>query len=173
MRRLSIIQGENAIVAEPDVMITTLLGSCIAACLFDPVAHIGGMNHFLLGEPNPAHKIVHEDRVRYGVHAMELLINAMMARGAQRPRLRAHLYGGGNIISGLGAIGTSNAAFARRFMAQEGIALGHVDLGGCHARKVEFLAYDGKARSIAVVDAHIPEPVRPQLPPSAGDLVLF
>lgn len=173
MRRLSIIQGENAVVSEPEVMITTLLGSCIAACLFDPVAHIGGMNHFLLGEPNPAHTITRDDRVRYGVHAMELLINAMMARGAMRSRLRAHLYGGGNIISGLGAIGTSNSAFAKRFMAEEGIALGHVDLGGSHARKVEFLAYDGKARSIAVIDAHIPEPAKPQLPPSGGELELF
>lgn len=173
MRRLSIIQGENAVVTEPDVMITTLLGSCIAACLFDPVAHVGGMNHFLLGEPGPKHTVHRDDMVRYGVHAMELLINAMMARGAHRARLRGHLYGGGNIISGLGAIGTNNAAFARRFMLQEGIALGHVDLGGSHARKVEFLAYDGKARSIAVVDAHISDPVRPQLPPPGGDLELF
>lgn len=173
MRRLSIIQGENAVVAEPDVMITTLLGSCIAACLFDPVAHVGGMNHFLLGEPNPAHHLHRADLVRYGVHAMELLINGMMARGAQRPRLRAHLYGGGNIITGLGTIGSGNAAFARRFMQEEGIPLGHVDLGGSHARKVEFLAYEGKARSIAVVDARIAEPVRPQLPPQGGDLELF
>eukprot|EP01037_Dinobryon_pediforme_P026658 gene26658-29259_t len=154
-------------------MITTLLGSCIAACLFDPVAHVGGTNHFLLGEPNPAHHIQREDLLRYGVHAMELLINGMMAKGAQRPRLRGPLYGGGNIISGLGGIGSSNAAFARRFMQEEGIPLGHVDLGGSHARKVEFIAYEGKARSIAVVDARIPEPVRPQLPLQGGDLELF
>lgn len=173
MRRLSIIQGENAVVAEPDVMITTLLGSCIAACLFDPVAHVGGMNHFLLGEPSPTQKIHENDLVRYGVHAMELLINAMMARGAMRSRLRAHIYGGAKIISGLGAIGSSNAAFAKRFMQQEGIALGHVDLGGTHARKVEFLAYEGKARSIAVVDARIPEPIRPLAAPSGGELELF
>lgn len=96
-----------------------------------------------------------------------------MAKGAQRTRLRAHLYGGGNIISGLGTIGSGNAAFARRFMQEEGIPLGHVDLGGSHARKVEFLAYDGKARAIAVVDARIAEPVRPQLPLLGGDLELF
>src|SRR3954466_7490075 len=117
MRRVSIVQGENAIVVEPDVVIATLLGSCVAACLFDPVAKVGGMNHFLLGEPSADHRVSAGDMQRYGIHAMELLINGMMARGAERTRLRAHLYGGATIVAGLGSIGSSNAAFARRFMA--------------------------------------------------------
>ena len=61
MRRVSIVQGENAVVAEPDVVVSTLLGSCVAACLYDPVAKVGGMNHFLLGEPNADHRVSASD----------------------------------------------------------------------------------------------------------------
>lgn len=174
MRRVSIVQGENAIVVEPGVVVSTLLGSCVAACLYDPVAKVGGMNHFLLGEPGADHRVSAGDMQRYGVHAMELLINGMMARGAMRHRLRAHLYGGGNIVSGLGGIGTANAAFARRFMADEGIEVAHSDLGGSSARKVEFLPHEGKSRCTRVAD-HVPErPTVPvALPPVGGELELF
>jgi len=173
MKRISIIQGEHAVVSEPNTIITTLLGSCIAVCLQDPVARIGGMNHFLLGEPNPDHTIGVQDMQRYGIHAMELLVNAMMAKGAVRSRLRAHLYGGANITVGLGGIGSSNAAFARRYATTEGIALGHVDLGGSHARKVEFLPFEGKARATAVRDVP-PPPLSTRTPAFAGgELELF
>jgi chemotaxis protein CheD len=174
MRRVSIIQGENAIVVEPDVVIATLLGSCVAACLYDPVAKVGGMNHFLLGEPSADHRVSAGDMQRYGVHAMELLINGMMARGAMRHRLRAHIYGGGNIVSGLGGIGTANAAFAQRFMADEGIEIAHSDVGGTSARKVEFLPHEGKSRCTRVSD-RVPDrpPVPVALPPVGGDLELF
>jgi len=174
MRRVSIVQGENAIVVEPGVVIATLLGSCVAACLYDPVAKVGGMNHFLLGEPSADHRVSAGDMQRYGIHAMELLINGMMARGAMRTRLRAHLYGGGNIVSGLGGIGTANAAFARRFMTDEGIEIAHSDLGGTSARKIEFLPHEGKSRCTKVAD-RVPErpPVPVNLPPAGGDLELF
>jgi len=153
MRRMSIIQGENHVSGERDVVISTLLGSCVAVCLQDPDIRVGGMNHFLLGEPGKDDLVHHRDMQRYGVHAMELLINALMLKGATRSRLRAHLYGGANIIAGLGSIGSSNAAFARRFMETEGIAIGHCDLGGTHARRVEFVPYEGKARARAVTEA--------------------
>lgn len=82
MRRINIIQGEHCVVSEPDTMVTTLLGSCIAVCLNDSVSRIGGMNHFLLGEPGADVKPRPDEMQRYGVHAMELLINGMMAKGA-------------------------------------------------------------------------------------------
>lgn len=174
MKRIPIIQGEHAVVSEPGVVISTLLGSCIAVCLQDPVARVGGMNHFLLGEPGKDHQVNAQSMQRYGIHAMELLINAMMKRGAVRTRLRAHLYGGANIIAGLGSIGSSNAAFARRFLDTEGIATGHVDVGGTHARKVEFLPYEGKARSTAVSEAPpIQVPATVPLPVEGGELELF
>ena len=171
MRRVSIIQGENHVSAEPDVVISTLLGSCVAVCLQDPVGRIGGMNHFLLGEPGKDDRVAQGDMQRYGVHAMELLINALMRKGAMRSRLRAHLYGGANIIAGLGSIGSSNAAFARRFMETEGIAIGHCDLGGTQARRVEFLPYEGKARSRPVAEA--PAIIRAPAALPDGDLELF
>ncbi|NWK98922.1 chemotaxis protein CheD [Sphingobium lactosutens] len=175
MRRVSIVQGEFHVVSEPDVVITTLLGSCVAACLQDPVARVGGMNHFLLGEPGADAPVGPADMQRYGVHAMELLINAMMQRGAQRSRLRGHLYGGANIIAGLGGIGSSNAAFARNFMETEGIAIGRCELGGVQARKVEYMPFEGRVRSTSVAEAPLlPRKVRPAPALAvAGDVELF
>jgi chemotaxis protein CheD len=175
MRRVPIVQGEHAVISEPQVMITTLLGSCVAVCLYDAKAKVGGMNHFLLGEPGADQAPRSRDMTRYGVHAMELLINEMMAKGASRGQLRAHLYGGATMISGLGSIGANNAAFARRFMETEGIAVGHCDLGGKHARKVEFLPHDGRSRCTQVQDPDpMPAlPTRPARKVSSGELELF
>ncbi|WP_375421868.1 chemotaxis protein CheD [uncultured Sphingomonas sp.] len=174
MRRIAIIQGDHIATREPNTVITTLLGSCIAVCLHDAVAHVGGMNHFLLGQPEAGAKLGSYDMQRYGVHAMELLINAMMAQGAARDRLRAHIYGGATIVAGLGGIGSENAAFAKRFIETEGIAIGHVDVGGSRARKVEFLPHDGKARAQLVAQA-VPLITTPTpLPVHAdGELELF
>jgi chemotaxis protein CheD len=173
MERISIIQGEHAVVARPNVTVSTVLGSCVAVCLQDSVARVGGMNHFLLGEPD--RHVQERNLLSYGIHAMELLINEMMKLGAARTRLRAHLYGGANMIAGLGQIGSKNADFARRFVAAEGIAIAHVDLGGTHARRVEFQPFEGRSRCNRV--AHAPEPV--VVPPvhrplqTIGELELF
>lgn len=172
LHRVPIIQGEMAVRSDPGAVISTLLGSCIAVCLHDGIAHVGGMNHFLLGEPGKDQKLTENDLQRYGVHAMELLINAMMKAGAMRGRLRAHLYGGAKIIAGLGSIGSANADFARRFLQTEGIPVGHDDTGGSHARKIEFRPYDGKIRCVAVSDA--PPVERPQQPAvRGGEIELF
>ena len=95
MRRVSIIQGESHVSGEPDVVISTLLGSCVAVCLQDPVARLGGMNHFLLGEPGKDSSIQQRDLQRYGVHAMELLINELMCQGATRSRRPRGVRGSG------------------------------------------------------------------------------
>lgn len=175
MRRVSIVQGEFHVGWEPGVVISTLLGSCVAACLHDPVARVGGMNHFLLGEPGADRPVAAADMHRYGIHAMELLINALMQHGAQRQRLRAHLYGGANIVAGLGGIGSANAKFARSFMEMEGISIYHHELGGVQARKVEFMPYEGRARSTLVAEAAaVPPPARrPPVFAIAGDVELF
>lgn len=175
-RRVSIIQGEQAVVTEPGVAITTLLGSCIAVCLHDAQTHIGGMNHFLLGEPRPGQTVRAEDMHRYGLHAMELLINAMMQKGASRHRLKAQVFGGGNIQSAFGKIGTENANFAMRFLRTEGIPVGQTDVGGTQARKVEFIAWDGIARSSLVSQVapalRTMPPPRPR-PMPTNDVELF
>lgn len=173
MKRINIIQGEHAVVDKPDITLSTLLGSCVAVCLLDPVAHVGGMNHFLLGEPSADHKLAPGELQRYGIHAMELLINGLMSRGAMRSRLKAHLYGGANIIAGLGSIGSSNADFARRFMETEGITIAHSDLGGTWARKIDFMPYEGRSRSTRVSELP-PAPKKPKpLPATDGELELF
>ncbi len=175
MERISIVQGEHAVVIKPNMVITTVLGSCVAVCLQDSVAKVGGMNHYLLGEPMPDHRVQDRNLLSYGIHAMELLINEMMKLGAVRTRMRAHLYGGANMIAGLGSIGTSNSEFAKRFVETEGIAIAHVDVGGTHARRVEFQPYEGRSRCHRVTNApvHVVAPItRRQLEP-AGEVELF
>lgn len=175
MERIAIVQGEHAVVTKPNVVITTVLGSCVAVCLQDSVAKVGGMNHYLLGEPMPDHRVLDRNLLSYGIHAMELLINEIMKLGAVRNRMRAHLYGGSNMIAGLGSIGTSNSEFAKRFVETEGIAIAHIDVGGSHARRVEFLPYEGRSRCNRVAQAPVQVPVpmpRRQLQP-AGEVELF
>ena len=105
------------------------------------------MNHFLLSEPRPGQEIDQATAQRYGVHAMELLINDMLQQGADRRHLRAHLYGGANLFAGMEAIGTTNAAFAVDFLHEEGIAIVSRDLGGRTARRVDFLPGLGRSRA--------------------------
>lgn len=171
MQRIPIIQGEHAVVGRPGVMITTLLGSCVAVCLQDPGSQVGGMNHFLLGEPGKDDRIAESDLVRYGVHSMELLINELMRNGARRDRLKAQMYGGASVVAGLGDVGKRNIDFARRFLSEEGIPLAHSDVGGFSARRVEFLPFDGRARSSLVKDpVPLVAPPRVRIPQSELEL---
>jgi chemotaxis protein CheD len=97
-KRVHIIQGEYKVVTDPDVFLSTILGSCVAACLRDPVAGVGGMNHFLL--PGSAAAMTSGgDATRYGVHLMELLINGLLKKGARRDRLEAKIFGGAKTIA--------------------------------------------------------------------------
>ncbi len=119
-RRVNIIQGEYKVVTDPNVVLTTILGSCVAACLRDPVAGVGGMNHFLL--PGNAQSMTSGgDATRYGVHLMELLINGLLKKGARRDRLEAKIFGGAKTIATFSNVGEQNAAFAMQFLRDEGI----------------------------------------------------
>lgn len=171
--RINVIQGTNFVSADSNVVLTTVLGSCVACCLFDPRNKVGGMNHFLLAEPREGARFDAGEAERYGSFAMELLINEMLKAGAMRSNLRAHLYGGANLHVGMQAIGTSNAKFAESFLARDGIPLAHKDLGGTLARRVDFRAALGQARC-RVVEAEVPvETRRPMARPSNGDVELF
>lgn len=136
------IQGEFQISDDPNDVLTTILGSCVAACLYDPVAGIGGMNHFLLPGTDPRAS----SNVKYGAHSMERLINGLLRRGAQRARISAKLFGGANVVQGLSDIGRNNAEFARRFVAEEGFALVAEDLRGSQGRRVRFWPVSGRAQ---------------------------
>lgn len=171
--QITIVQGECRVAHDPEVTLTTLLGSCIACCLFDPAAAIGGMNHFLLGDLPEGARLGIADSERYGLFAMEQLVNAMLKGGASRANMRAHLYGGANIHAGMRAIGDANTDFARRFLRQDGIRLVHQDTGGAAARRVEFQAARGRARSRAAGDAPPPPAVLPAPPTGCGTVELF
>lgn len=150
--RINIVQGTTHVTDNPEAVLTTVLGSCVACCLFDPIKRIGGMNHFLLPEPGVGTARDSAEAERYGLLAMELLINGMLKQGAARSDMRAHLYGGANMHSGMQAIGTNNAAFARKFLNDDGIALSHAHLGGTSARRIDFRAALGQARCRVVMD---------------------
>ena len=160
--------------------IITLLGSCVAACLRDPVAGIGGMNHFLL--PDSIDDSSAHCGGRYGIHAMEMLINEMVKRGAQRQRLEAKVFGGGQVMKSFAAtnVGERNAKFVRDFLHLENIAILSEDLLGTCPRKVCFFPKSGRAlvKRLATVDNYLIEEekrYRRHLVevPASGDVELF
>lgn len=144
-RKIHLIQGEYQVVSEPNVVLSTILGSCVAACLRDPAAGVGGMNHFLLPGGDASRR---QEADRYGVYLMELLINGLLKRGARRERIEAKLFGGARMLEGLSDIGAQNSAFAREFLANEGIRVLAENLGGTHGRRLEFFPVSGRARQI-------------------------
>lgn len=174
--RVTLLQGESKVSRDPNVVVTTILGSCIACCLYDPVAKIGGMNHFLLSVAPSFSIHDRQEAQRYGVFAMEMLVNEMIKHGATRSGMSAHLYGGANMHRGMANIGTANAAFAHDFLEADQIRLAHADVGGTSARRLDFRAAIGQARCRSV-DHAPPEPVPVSRPPIAkadfGDVELF
>lgn len=174
LTRVTIMQGETKVSEDPGVILTTVLGSCISACLYDPVVKVGGLNHFLLAEPGSGDTDIHSLQ-RYGVYAMEVLINAMMAMGATRSNLKARIYGGASLRDGFRDIGATNALFARRFLRDERIALVGEDVGGHGARRVEFRPTLGLARC-RIADARPVERAQIRVvppPASIGDVEFF
>ncbi len=167
------LQGQVRVSQDPCVELGTVLGSCVASCLFDPVARIGGMNHFLLAEPPASHDRGEVD-VHYGVYLMELLINEMLSQGAVKQRIRAHLYGGANLRAGMAPIGSANAAFARHFLEQEHIVLVREELGGACARRIDFRPAIGQVRCRTVENTLAPE-LKPitRTDRTSGDVELF
>lgn len=168
--RRTVLQGEHFVTRDPAVVLTTVLGSCVAACFHDEVAGVGGLNHFLLPAPIGLAITDPAQRERYGVHAMELLVNDLLKRGADRRRLRARLFGGANMHRHLRPIGDENVAFARQYLAGEAIPLAGEEVGGGRARRIDFRAAMGLVRC-RVVDA---SPVEtPHALPRTGDVELF
>ena len=139
-----VMQGEHHVAGGEDTLMTTVLGSCVSACLHDPAARIGGMNHFLLpGEPGSAD-------LRHASAAMERLVNSLIKQGARRDRLEAKIFGGSRMVAGLPDIGRRNGEAALSFLASEGIVLRAHSLGGTQARRVRFWPATGKAQQVLV-----------------------
>jgi chemotaxis protein CheD len=172
-RRVTVIQGEWIVSHDPNLVLTTILGSCVAACMRDPEARVGGMNHFLLPESSEGKRAGEAER--YGVHLMELLVNGLLKAGARRDRLEAKLFGGCAFMSGRYAVGARNVAFAEKFLKAEGIAYAGGSTGGQLGRRIEYWPVSGRARQIFLKTpppAALPAAPAPA-PASGGDIELF
>ncbi|WP_407351644.1 chemoreceptor glutamine deamidase CheD [Luteimonas sp. R10] len=167
------------LVVEDPTALVTVLGSCVAACVRDPVLRIGGMNHFML----PEGTVSDGAPARYGSYAMELLINELLKRGASRTRLQAKVFGGANVLQGFvnNPVGTRNAEFVRKYLQAERIPVVASDLQGIHPRKIWFFPHTGKVMVQRLPHAHEAEvaatesAVRAQLSrtPLCGGVELF
>lgn len=133
-------------VTREDMVLHTVLGSCVSACIRDAGAGIGGMNHFMLPDGAGDTSRDSSDAVRYGAFAMEVLINELIKGGARRGRMEAKVFGGGAVLKRIRSInvGEENARFVRRFLAMEGIPILAEDLLGEHPRKIYYMPADGR-----------------------------
>jgi len=133
-------------VTDEEIGIVTVLGSCVAACLWDEGCGLGGMNHFMLPEGGEDDESGGTP-ARYGLYAMEVLINDLLKGGARRSRMKAKLFGGGSVIRGMTAmnVGDRNATFALEFLRTEKIPIVAQDLREPFARKVAFMPTSGRA----------------------------
>lgn len=137
-----IMPGEYYVTGS-DELIATTLGSCVSACIRDPDVGIGGMNHFML--PFKEGELVDKGASsRYGNFAMEHMINDILKNGGKRERLEVKVFGGGNVLPSMTAVGTKNADFVREYLRTEGFKIVSEDLCGPYPRKVIYFPATGK-----------------------------
>jgi chemotaxis protein CheD len=138
-RDVTILHPGEYLATGEDIIISTVLGSCIAVALHDASTGLGGLNHFMLPGELHSRQFYAEESGRYGMYAMELLINEMLKLGARREKLTAKVFGGGHVLSGgAGNIPDSNITLAMEFLETERIPVISSDVGGTDARKVLF-----------------------------------
>lgn len=126
-------------------LVRTTLGSCIAVCLYDPVAKVGGMNHFMLPEPAGS---ATEESGRYGGYAMELLIGELQKAGCLRARMQAKVFGGGHVLGTeprSDSVPNRNIAFVREYLRDENLHVVSSDVGGMLPRLIKFETWSGRA----------------------------
>lgn len=144
-----ILPGEFYVTTHEE-MVVTVLGSCISACVRDPIFGIGGMNHFMLpGDSSQASQAWGDDTVvstRFGIHAMECLINDILKHGGSRKNLEVKITGGGKILAQMTDIGARNIRFVQEFIQAEGLRLLAEDVGDIYPRKVYYFPVTGKLR---------------------------
>ncbi len=150
-----ILPGEY-FATDKNMVLVTVLGSCVAACIRDPRAGAGGMNHFMLprSEQDPASPV--SMSARYGTYAMEILINQLIKMGARRDTMEAKVFGGGNVLRGftMNNIGESNASFVMEYLRNEGIRVTAEDMLGVHPRKIYYFPGTGKVLVKKIRELH-------------------
>lgn len=148
MTVVQVMQGDYYVTTRKDEVLSTVLGSCIAACVRDPLVGCGGMNHFLLPDDGRGGggDTTTKARLRYGAFAMDQLIQDILARGGRRDRLEVKVFGGGNVIAGLGTVGHRNADFVENYLATFGLAMTASHLRGTAPRRVLYTPRSGRVR---------------------------
>lgn len=143
LQAVKILPGEYY-VTQRELVIVTVLGSCVSACIRDPETRIGGMNHFMLPEYMGEGDSPLSASARYGAYAMEVLINKLQGLGARRERLQAKLFGGGRVLAGMTDVGSRNTKFVVDYLRRERIPVLAEDMGDVCPRKVYFFPHSGR-----------------------------
>jgi chemotaxis protein CheD len=178
---VKVFPGEHHVTASADEMLVTILGSCVSACIRDPLISVGGMNHFMLPESGGAGWDTASASMRYGNVAMERLINDILARGGARERLEIKVFGGGNVMKGTTNIGHRNADFVESYLLTENLTISAAHLRGNLPRRIHYFPATGKvlllelrrAEEAAVFDREAIYKSKIQSEPVAGSAELF
>ncbi len=180
---VKVFPGEFHVTARPDETLVTILGSCVAACIRDPVTGLGGMNHFMLPQGHSSGWGNDPQSTRYGNFAMEKLINELIKGGCSRDRMEIKVFGGGNVIDTISnrPVGTQNAEFVLHFLEAEGLRCAVQDLGGQYPRRIHYSPATGRVvrRLLGTGDSHVitreerDYAARLQAKKPAGDVELF
>ena len=142
---VKLLPGEYYVTSD-DMVLTTVLGSCVSACLRDSVSGIGGMNHFMLPDAAAPLSFDATAAMRYGAHAMQVLLSEVLRAGARRERLEAKVFGGGAVLAGMTLlnIGERNADYVLRYLLAERIRIAAQDLRGKLPRRINFFPFSGR-----------------------------
>lgn len=169
--------GDHAISAAPDTLLLTVLGSCVSACIRDPLAGVGGMNHFMLPESTDGRWGRASFSLRYGNFAMEQLINGILRQGGRRERLEVKVFGGARLGPDTSEIGERNATYVEDYLRAEGLVPLVSELRGGRARRLAYMPVSGRAFMVELPSHAIPAEVRlPEMPtrmPAVGSVELF
>jgi chemotaxis protein CheD len=152
--RVRINPGGHYVTTGAEILVT-VLGSCVAACIRDARARVGGMNHFMLPESDSGVWGKASSSMRFGNFAMEELINAILSRGGRRDSLEIKLFGGAAIIGNSAQIGTRNAEFVESYLREEDLPIAAADLRGAHARRIHYDPMSGRVRMLEMPRAEI------------------
>jgi len=144
-------QGHFYVSSSPVEILSTVLGSCVAVCMRDPVAGCGGMNHFLLPAQRERPDGLPSASLLYGSYSIERLTNALIARGAVRQRLEVKVFGGANVLNGTTNFGHANADFVEAYLSREGLTIAARSLRGLNARRIRYYPASGRAQVCEVV----------------------
>jgi chemotaxis protein CheD len=178
---VKVFPGEHYVTASPDEMLVTILGSCVTACIRDPLAGVGGMNHFMLPEAMGGGWDTASGSMRYGNVAMERLINDILMQGGIRQRLEIKVFGGGNVMKGTANIGHRNADFVETYLVAENLPITAHHLRGNLPRRVHYFPSTGRVMLLelqrteqeAVVRSEGLYKSKIQVEPIAGSAELF